>query len=320
MGTGQYLREKSPRTKICVAEPDNAPLLLSGKPSPYDKDGSITEPHPTWRPHLIQGWTPDFISKIVADAKVAGYMDELLQVGGHRAIAVSKELALKEGIFTGTSGGATLAVALDVAAKAPAGSKILAMLADTGERYLSTPLFDDITEGMTPEEKQICQSTPGKFNLPATKLPEPTTEAKAWVQNLVKQHKVLVFSLEYCEYSWSLNKFLDAIEVPYHVENLDALKYADAEMGGKYRAALQEMYPSETGCHTCYPQIFLNGKRLDNGYEDGFAPENLFEEYKAACKEGEMKSFTTIGVKYNRTWKGDPYDFMPKWLGGSKVD
>ena len=91
----------------------------------------------------IQGWTPDFIPDVL-DRDV---FDELRAVSDDRAIEVSRELAQKEGIFTGISAGATLATALDVAADAPAGSVILAMLPDTGERYLSTPLFEGVPEG-----------------------------------------------------------------------------------------------------------------------------------------------------------------------------
>jgi cysteine synthase A len=96
-----------------------------------------------WNPHKIQGWTPDFIPDVL-DREI---FDELMSVTDERAIEVSRELAAKEGIFTGISAGATLATALDVAKKATDGSVILAMLPDTGERYLSTPLFEGVEEG-----------------------------------------------------------------------------------------------------------------------------------------------------------------------------
>ena len=94
-------------------------------------------------PHKIQGWTPDFIPGVLD----RGIFDELMTVTDERAIEVSRELAAKEGIFTGISAGATLATALDVARTASDGSVILAMLPDTGERYLSTPLFEGVEEG-----------------------------------------------------------------------------------------------------------------------------------------------------------------------------
>jgi cysteine synthase A len=96
-----------------------------------------------WKPHKIQGWTPDFIPAVL-DREI---FDELRSVTDERAIAVSRELSAKEGIFTGISSGATLATALEIADSAPAGTVILAMLPDTGERYLSTPLFEGVKDG-----------------------------------------------------------------------------------------------------------------------------------------------------------------------------
>lgn len=109
----------------------------------------------------MQGWSPDFIAKLTADAFDSELVDELIPVKGAEAIRLSKELAQKEGIFTGISGGATLAGALHVCQSAPQGSTVLCMLPDTGERYLSTPLFEDITEEMTETEIKLSQSTPG---------------------------------------------------------------------------------------------------------------------------------------------------------------
>jgi len=100
-----------------------------------------------WAPHKIQGWTPDFIPDVL-DRDV---YDELHAVSDEDAIRVSRELAAKEGIFTGISAGATLATALDVAKSAPEGSVLLAMLPDTGERYLSTPLFEGVETGSDDE-------------------------------------------------------------------------------------------------------------------------------------------------------------------------
>ena len=96
-----------------------------------------------WQPHKIQGWTPDFIPQIMN----TGIYDQLLPVSDDRSIEVSKALAAQEGIFAGISAGATLAAALKVAETAGKGSVILAMLPDTGERYLSTPLFEGVNEG-----------------------------------------------------------------------------------------------------------------------------------------------------------------------------
>jgi cysteine synthase A len=125
-GAGQVIKAARPDVTIVATEPAGA-SLLAGK---------------EWAPHKIQGWTPDFIPDVL-DRDV---FDELRPIDDDRAIAVSRELAAKEGIFTGISAGATLATALDVAEDAPRGSAILAMLPDTGERYLSTPLFEGVEE------------------------------------------------------------------------------------------------------------------------------------------------------------------------------
>ena len=126
-GAGRILKAARPDLTVVATEPEAATLLAGND----------------WAPHKIQGWTPDFIPKVL-DRDV---YDQLLSVSDDRAIEVSRELAHKEGIFTGISSGATLATALDVAESAAEGSVILAMLPDTGERYLSTPLFEGINEG-----------------------------------------------------------------------------------------------------------------------------------------------------------------------------
>ena len=108
----------------------------------------------------MQGWTPDFIPKLAEDAVKAGLIDEVLPIKGGDALRLSRELAQKEGIFTGITGGATFAGALQICARAEKGAKVLCMLPDTGERYLSTPLFEDIPAEMTGEEIEISQSTP----------------------------------------------------------------------------------------------------------------------------------------------------------------
>jgi len=108
----------------------------------------------------MQGWTPDFIPKLTGDAVDMKVIDRLLPVPGPEAIRCSKELATKEGIFVGISSGGTFAGALKVAAEAQKGATILCMLPDTGERYLSTPLFADVPADMTEEELAISRSTP----------------------------------------------------------------------------------------------------------------------------------------------------------------
>ena len=112
------------------------------------------------RPDLMQGWTPDFIPKLVGDVVDQSLFDQLVPIRGADALQCSRDLAQKEGIFTGISGGGTFAGALQVAREAEPGSVILCMLPDTGERYLSTPLFEDVPVDMTDDEIAISQSTP----------------------------------------------------------------------------------------------------------------------------------------------------------------
>jgi cysteine synthase A len=159
-GVSRVLRDKSPKTKIVVCEPSDAPLIESHQPQAYNPDGTPAAGHPAWKPHPMQGWTPDFIAKLTGDAVDAGHVDQVLAINGPEAIRLSQELATKEGIFVGITSGATFAGALKIAESAPKGTTILAMLPDTGERYLSTPLFADIPAEMTPEEVEIFRSTP----------------------------------------------------------------------------------------------------------------------------------------------------------------
>jgi cysteine synthase A len=159
-GVARVLRKERPETKIVVCEPADASLIGSGIQQARKADGTPAAPHPSFKPHPMQGWTPDFIPKLTGDAVDMKMIDRLVQVPGPDAIRCSKELAAKEGIFVGISSGGTFAGALKVAADAPKGANILAMLPDTGERYLSTPLFADISADMTPEELAISRSTP----------------------------------------------------------------------------------------------------------------------------------------------------------------
>ncbi|HFK2921940.1 cysteine synthase A [Stenotrophomonas beteli] len=130
-GVGEVLKVARPQTRIIATEPAGAALLKGDD----------------WKPHKIQGWTPDF----VPDVLNRDVVDELVSVDDDRAIATARRLAAEEGIFVGISAGATIASALDVAARAEPGAVILAMLPDTGERYFSTPLFADVNEGSDDE-------------------------------------------------------------------------------------------------------------------------------------------------------------------------
>ena len=126
-GAGEMLKLARPKLKVIATEPEGA-QLMAGK---------------EWTPHKIQGWTPDFLPKVLK-VEVA---DDIIPVTDQESRDTALALARKEGIFTGVSGGGTVAAALKLAEQAPEGSSILAMLPDTGERYLSTFLFEDINEG-----------------------------------------------------------------------------------------------------------------------------------------------------------------------------
>ena len=156
-----------PDTKIVVCEPADAPMLSSGSKQERNPDGSPAAPNAAFKPHPMQGWSPDFIPKITGDAVDMKVIDKILTIPGPEALKCSKDLAQKEGIFVGITAGGTFAGALKVAADAPKGSTILAMLPDTGERYLSTPLFADIPADMTEDEMKISQSTPSHQMKPA---------------------------------------------------------------------------------------------------------------------------------------------------------
>lgn len=160
-GVGRVLAKERPDTKVIVCEPQDAPMLTSGAKQERRPDGSPKEGHPAWRPHPMQGWSPDFIPKLTGDAVDMGLIDRILTVAAADAMHWSKQLAQKEGIFVGITAGATFAGALQICKDAPDGATVLCMLPDTGERYLSTPLFAQIPVDMTEEELQISQSTPG---------------------------------------------------------------------------------------------------------------------------------------------------------------
>jgi len=125
-GVGTVLKSARPEINIIAVEPELAPLLSKNE----------------WQPHKIQGWTPDFVPEVLEKEVI----DQFISVNDEASIETSKKLARQEGIFTGISGGATMLAALQVSETAPKNSTFCVMLPDTGERYLSSPLFADITE------------------------------------------------------------------------------------------------------------------------------------------------------------------------------
>ena len=224
---------------------------------------------------------------------------------------LSKALASEEGIFVGVSAGATLAGAMEVAKKAEKGSNILCMLPDTGERYLSTPLFEDIPEDMNAEEMAISRSTAGyRFDSPPPAPPvvdedEAPAPAPADAVRFLEEathdndNPVVLFALEWCEFCWSVQKMLAKYEIPYRAIDLDSVEYQKDNKGGNIRAAIYE----QTGLKTI-PQIYIGGEHMGGATE-------LFD----ACKDGSMrKALEANSVSYNQQVDADPYTFLPGWL------
>ncbi len=320
-GVSRVLKKERPETKIIVCEPDNSQLLASGIEQQRAADGSPSASHPNWRPHLMQGWTPDFIPKLTGDAVDMDVIDEILPINGENAMRATKALAQEEGIFAGISSGATLIGALHIAESAPEGTTILCMLPDTGERYLTTPLFGDIPEDMTDEELEISESTPGcRFDGAPPKTPaqlagaaaqqvQADDDARKFFANTIgdSEQPVVMFALEWCEFCWAVRKMLAKYEIPYRSVDLDSVQYQADNRGGKIRAALNE----QTGIATI-PQIFVGGVFI------GGCTETL-----DACREGRLQQLLEeSAVAYNTNVDDDPYGFLPAWLHprGKKED
>jgi cysteine synthase A len=307
-GVARVLKKERPDTKIVVCEPDNSPILGSGIPQPRDELGSIAESHPRFRTHLMQGWTPDFIPKLAEDALSAGLLDIFMPVKGDDALRYSMELAQKEGIFVGISAGATLAGAIEICKTAPKGSTILAMLPDTGERYMTTPLFYDIAEDMTEEEIEISKSTPGyRFDTPS---PAPTgesprkpvsPEAEAFLDELINdvEQPVVLFAFEWCEFSWSVRKLFAEAGIPYRSVDLDSRDYQENDWGGQVRTALNQRFGVTT-----IPQIVVGGELIGGATE-------IFDAFNAGKLQ---KLLGQSGVAFNRGVNVDPYSLLPSWL------
>ena len=305
-GVGRVLRAESPHTRIVVCEPANAPVLASGIAQQRDEDGAPSASHPQFRPHLMQGWSPDFIPRLTEDAVAADWLDEVLGVEGDDAMSTCRDLARREGIFVGISGGATLAGALQVARRAGAGANILCMLPDTGERYLSTPLFDNVGEDMTDEEIAISRSTPSyRFDAAAASaVPSATNgvdgEAMRFVEKSVRDaERVVMFALQWCEFCWAVRKLFERTAIPSRSIDLDAAECRDNDWGGKIRGALLE----RTGQPTI-PQIFFGGKHI-GGCTEAFD----------AFNDGSLaRMLDEADVSYDRTQRFDAYELLPTWL------
>jgi cysteine synthase A len=310
-GVARVLRQRSPETKVIVCEPDNSQTLGSGIPQPRNSDGSPAASHPNFRPHLMQGWSPDFIPKLTEDAVAQKFIDRVVAVNGAEALRLSRELARKEGIFVGISGGATLAGALVICAEAPPGATVLCMLPDTGERYLSTPLFADIPADMTEEEIEIARSTPNyRFDAPApAPLPQPaasepepvSADAATFVETVIndREQPVALFALEWCEFCWSVRRMFAKYGIAYRSVDLDSVEYQKDNRGGKIRAALTRRTSVST-----IPQVFVGGEFIGGATD-------VFDAYKSGRLQALLEKYH---VGYDRNLKVDPYSFLPTWL------
>jgi cysteine synthase len=308
-GVARALKQARPGTRIVAAEPDNSPVLASRIPQPRDAAGNPSGSHPRFRPHLMQGWAPDFISTLTEEAIAGGLVDEIVPVAGSDALRLSRELAQKEGIFVGTSSGATLAAALDVARRAPPGTTIVCMLPDTGERYLSTPLFEGIGEEMTAEEWALSRSTPQcRFDAPPVAAPAPAAAeqkpavdpaAARYVTDVLDASPVVMFALEWCEFCWSARKLFTQLGIAYRSVDVDSVEYQKEDLGGRIRGVLVD----RTGQKTL-PQVFVGGEHIGGATD-------LFD----AWRNGSLrKRFDDNGVVYDREISLDPYSLLPKWL------
>jgi cysteine synthase A len=309
-GVARTLKAERPGVRVVAVEPENSVLLGSGIPQPTSDDGDPSASHPNFRPHLMQGWSPDFVSKLAADVLEQGLADSFVKVGGDEALRLARALAREEGIFCGISSGATLAGALEIAKAAPEGSVIVCMLPDTGERYLSTALFDDVEADMSGAERELSCSTPNyRFDVstsagpaePSSPVASASREAVARVEKLVSDPEtpVVMFALEWCEFCWSVRKLFDELGIAYRSVDLDSVEYQENGLGGELRAALRERVNVPT-----IPQVFIGGRHIGGCTE-------TFDAYN----DGELAGhLARAAVAFDQNKKLDAYDFLPSWL------
>jgi len=316
-GVARVLKAQRPDTRIAVCEPDNSPVLASGIAQLRHPDGRPAESHPQSRPHVMQGWAPDFIPQLTEDAFAMKLVDRVLPINGGDAMRLSRELAQREGIFVGVSAGGALAGALQLAKDAPEGANILVMLPDTGERYLSTPLFDGIGVDMSEEELEISRSTPSaRFDspspapaptpAPAAAAPAPAPmeiapEVRDFVERTLAdaEQPLVLFALEWCEFCWSLRKLFAKAAIPYRSVDLDSTAYQRDDRGGQIRRILRE----KTGS-TTIPQVFVGGEWL-GGCTD------TMDAYTDGRLQAKLRAH---GVRFDEAVQLDPHSLLPGWI------
>ena len=310
-GVARVLRAQRPGMQIVVCEPDNSPVLGSGLAQSRAADGSPAGSHPVFRPHVVQGWGPDFIPKLAEDAVGQGFIDRIVAVNGAESLELARRLATDEGILAGISAGATLAGALEVCRALPEGANVLCMIPDTGERYLSTPLFEDVPAEMTEEEIDLSRSTPGyRFDAPLpgpasapapAVTPEVDPAAAAFVADAITDARdpVVLFALEWCEFCWSLRRLFVRLGIPFRSIDLDSVDFQRDDFGGRIRTALA----ARTGM-TTIPQLFVGGEFV------GGCTDTL-----DAWRNGHMQAMLeSTGTQFDHSAEVDPYAFLPRWL------
>lgn len=317
-GTARGLKLADSAIQIAVAEPDNSQLIGSGIPQSRHSNGSIEASHPNFRPHPMQGLSPDFIPSLAETAINLALVDQTVPVSGQASLDNAKALAQQEGIFVGISSGAILTAALELAQKAKPGSNIVCLLPDTGERYLSTPLFADISEEMTLSEMALSTSTPGyQFAVPTEVNPQTSSvkkasntkstavtdlideEADQFVSQQINTQPVVMFALEWCEFCWAVRKLFKALNISYTSIDIDSVQYQANQFGGKIRKVLTDKYQLPT-----IPQIFIGGHCIGGA-------SDLFN----ALVDGSL--FTLLeqtSVGYEKDKNIDPASMLPNWI------
>jgi cysteine synthase A len=185
------------------------------------------------------------------------------------------------------------------------------MLPDTGERYLSTPLFEGIDVEMNEAELELSRSTPGyRFDAPACPAPivairqperevELDEEAQSFVSNVIRGNAVVMFALEWCEFCWAVRKLFAKLGIAYRSVDIDSVAFQERDMGTKIRAVLKDRT-----CSPTIPQIYIGGKHVGGCME-------LFD----AMHGGRMRQdLDDAGVEYDQNADIDPYGFLPKWV------
>ncbi len=307
LGIAGVLRGERPDCRIAVCEPSNAPMLASGIAQSNDASGQPSDSHPAFRPHPMQGWSPDFIPRLTEQARSRGLIDRVLPIDGEEALATARALARQEGILTGITGGATVAGALRLAAQAEPGTTLLCLLPDSAERYLSTPLFADIGDGMDDAEWAISRSTPGaRFDVPlacAATAPvtdaAPDAEAAAFIDDaLADRGQPVVFTLAWCEFGWAVRRLFDACGIAHRSVVLDAPALQAGRTGERIRAELGRRCAAST-----LPQVFIGGQAI-GGCEATFA----------ALADGRLGArLAAVGIALRQPPGFDAARLLPGW-------